>query len=243
MPAIAGNTSRLITGVFPLSAHTATVSVSSEQASIERTPLTATATVFTPGQLSSTMSVSTYVDDSTAAGSYWEHVTAAYAATKVPVSVAVGGYTAGEAVWLAEAAQMSWSPSTSASGGVDATLTYGIDGKADHGQVVYGEATVTTTATGAAVDNGAASSNGGVAQLHVLAADGTTPTCDVTIEHSVNGSTLWATLATFAEVTTSPASERVVVAAGTTVRRYLRAVVTLDGTDPEYTVVVAFARR
>jgi hypothetical protein len=239
MPAIAGNRSRLITGVFPLSAQTMSVDVGSAIATIDRTPLTATATTFIPGRRSSTMTAQTMVED----GDYFTHVTDAYVGTKFPVSVAVGGYANGEPVWLASAAQMSWSPSASADGGVDAAITYNIDGEADHGQVMLGEQTITSTTTGAAVDGGAASSNGGIAQLHVIAADGTTPTCTVTIEHSVNGSTSWATLATFTQVTTTPAAERVVVSSGTTVRRYLRAVATVAGTDPEYTLVVAFARR
>ena len=63
----------------------------------------------------------------------------------------------------------------------------------------------------------------------------------VTIEHSVDGVSSWATLVTFATVT-GVTSERVAVAAGTTVRRFLRVVDTLTGT-PIYTRSVSFARR
>jgi hypothetical protein len=63
----------------------------------------------------------------------------------------------------------------------------------------------------------------------------------VTIEHSVDGTTSWATLATFATVT-GIGSERVVVAPGTAVRRHLRVVDNVTGTG-SHARLVTFARR
>jgi NAD/NADP transhydrogenase alpha subunit len=63
------------------------------------------------------------------------------------------------------------------------------------------------------------------------------------VQHSVNGS-VWADLVTFAQVTTTPTKERVVVAAGTTVNRYLRGNWTKGGAgSPSYVFCVGFGRR
>jgi hypothetical protein len=99
---------------------------------------------------------------------------------------------------------------------------------------------ITIDGNGTARDGGAATANGGVAHLHVTAFSGLTNNI-VTIEHSVDGSTSWATLVTFATYT-GLTSERVVVAAGTTVRRYLRVVDNVTGTGST-TRAVCFARR
>ena len=243
MAFVAASSTRLITGAFPLSAYTSQVSLSANRATVDRTALTDTAYVHIPGLKSSDLSVTSMVDSDTTAGGYWASITTLQTAgATFPVTVAPAGFTVSGPVWLANAFEVTAAPTSAVSGGVDMPLTYACTSTAGFGQSLTTHAAVTTTTTGTAVDGTAASSNGGIAHLHVTAASGTTPTCDVTIEHSVNGSTSWATLATFTQVTTAVASQRVTVAAGTSVRRYLRAVVTLGGTTPSYTVAVAFAR-
>jgi hypothetical protein len=134
---------------------------------------------------------------------------------------------------------MAYKPTSSTGGAVDLGLDFSVTGTALAGQSITDLAAVTATANSAAVDGGAASSNGGVAHLHVSAVD-TPTTLDVDIEHSVDGSTSWAVLGSFTQVTTATATERITVAAGTTVRRYLRAAFVVSGTS--YTCAVAFAR-
>lgn len=104
-------------------------------------------------------------------------------------------------------------------------------------------AAVTTTTTGSAVDNAASSSNGGFATLHVTANTMNNDTV-FKVQHSADNST-WVDLtgATFTTVaTTALAAERLEVAAGTTVNRYLRAVATPAGTG-SITYHINFARR
>lgn len=243
MAFVASSQTRLITGVFPLSAYTTTVSPATARAMIRRTSLADTAEVYMPGIRSATLTVDTMVDADTTAGAYWSTVTGFYAgSTAIPVTIAPNGISAGSEAWLASALPTTMSLGSTVTDGVNAALTFTPTGAVGYGQNLLSHDAVGATANGAAVDGGAATSNGGIAHLHVTAASGTTPTLDVTIEHSVNGSSSWSTLATFTQVTTSTASERVVVAAGTSVRRYLRAVVTIAGTSPSYTVAVAFAR-
>jgi len=89
----------------------------------------------------------------------------------------------------------------------------------------------------ASVDSGASSDNGGAAYLNLISFTGTSIT--VNVAHSVNDST-FVDIATFTAAT-QEGSERVEVAEGTTIDRYLRA--EWAGTFTSATFVVAFARR
>lgn len=119
----------------------------------------------------------------------------------------------------------------------------GTKGGIDGGVLLAASQAVTATVANTGVDNSAASTNGGVAHLHV-----TTNTRDgaitVKVQHSSNGST-WADLVVFTATTAStPTSERIEVAAGTTVNRYLRAnVSSFAGSAGSATITVGFARR
>lgn len=90
----------------------------------------------------------------------------------------------------------------------------------------------------ASVDETEASANGGVAHLHVTAYTGTTALLKV--QHSTDNA-VWVDLVTFAAVT-AVGHERVEVAAGTTVNRYLRGQI-FSETMTTMTFVIAFARR
>lgn len=98
----------------------------------------------------------------------------------------------------------------------------------------------TTTGQGMILDDGAATSNGGAAYLHVTALSGITG-LSVAIQHSSDTVT-WPTLATFAAMTAANVAQRLVVTAGTTVDRYLRASWTFMGTGYA-TFWVGFGRR
>jgi hypothetical protein len=111
----------------------------------------------------------------------------------------------------------------------------------DVGIALHAKSAETGTFTGSSVDNGAATSNGGVGVIHVPAIAGAAPSVVVKIQHSSNNST-WTDLITFAAATAAT-KERVEVAAGTTVNRYTRTIGTFGGTTTSITPVVAFARR
>jgi len=199
---------------------------------------------FILGRNSPTFSVEAMFDNDGAAGTYWAEMTANHTnGTLLPVTVAPTGFADASGVWLADAYQMGYKPTVGADDAVDLGLEFEVTGTALFGQSLDEFGAITTTANGAAIDGGAASTNGGFAHLHVTAVAGTTPTLDVVIEHSVNGSTLWATLATFTQATTTTTTQRLTIAAGASVRRYVRAVYTVAGTgSPSYTTAVAFAR-
>lgn len=93
----------------------------------------------------------------------------------------------------------------------------------------------------ASVDNLAATNNGGVGFLHVTGTFGSSPTLTVKIQHSTDNSA-WVDLITFTALT-AITKERIVIAPGTQVRRYLRATSAIGGGSPQLFFNASFARR
>ena len=97
------------------------------------------------------------------------------------------------------------------------------------------------TANGSAVDilnyEGQAA-----AILQSAAGTGTTPTLDVKLQDSADGSTGWAdvTNVAFAQVTNAAASAQVLKFNASAVKRYIRAVATVGGTTPSFACAVSF---
>lgn len=110
----------------------------------------------------------------------------------------------------------------------------------DSGVIHHQLKSETGTQNSASVDNAASSANGGVAHLHVTAY-ATFTDVQVKIQHSTDDA-VWADLVTFT-LTTAVGKERVVVAKGTTVNRYVRAMISAVNGAGSLTYVAAFARR
>lgn len=119
----------------------------------------------------------------------------------------------------------------------------GTTGGLDRGVLLASSQSITATVNNSSVDNAASSANGGVAHLHVPV-NTRNGAVTVKVQHSANNST-WVDLVTFTSTTsTTITSERVEVAAGTTVNRYLRASVSgFAGSSGSVTITVGFARR
>lgn len=119
----------------------------------------------------------------------------------------------------------------------------GTVGGIDGGVLLAAQQAVTATAQNATVDNLASTANGGVGHLHVTGntRDGA---ATIKIQHSANNST-FADLVVFTDTTNSTTtSERIEVAAGTTVNRYVRVnISSLGGSTGSLTITVGFARR
>ena len=158
------------------------------------------------------------------------------------LSVFFDGMTAGNRVSLAKVEETSYDISAPVGDVVAASAELQADGGVDTGIALTGLAAVSSTGNGSSQDNSASTANGGVGILHVTANahDGATT---VKVQHSADDST-WADLATFTDVSASTTtSQRVEVAAGTTVNRYLRANYTLAGASGSITFILSFARR
>jgi len=78
--------------------------------------------------------------------------------------------------------------------------------------------------------------------LQSAAGTGTTPTLDVKLQDSADGSTGWADItgAAFTQVTNAAASAQVVKFNASAVKRYIRAVATVAGTTPLFACSVSF---
>lgn len=91
----------------------------------------------------------------------------------------------------------------------------------------------TATVTGSAVDIQLMSGRCAVI-LDSAAGTGTTPTLDVVIQDSDDGSTGWATVSTFAQVTNAAAVQTKNSLDSNGTKRYVRAVGTITGTSPSF---------
>jgi hypothetical protein len=122
-------------------------------------------------------------------------------------------------------------------------VTSTADESVDMGWIVHALAAETADGNGTAVDRGAApatpTTNGAMAAIHVTAFSGLTSAA-IKIQHSTDNS-VWADLVSFAAVT-AVGAERKLVAKGTTVNRYVRAVTDVTGTG-SVTFLVALAPR
>ena len=119
------------------------------------------------------------------------------------------------------------------------------DGGVDAGDILKALAAETAATNGTGVDNGFATTNGGVLHFHCTAASGTNPTLDGTLEHSTDNISFAAVTGGSIVQATAAGSQRILVVAGTSINRYTRwASTAIGGTStPTFTYAVAFARR
>lgn len=155
-----------------------------------------------------------------------------------PVALALGGVAL-----MAQSVATSYEINGKVDGVVETKAEFQVDDGVDHGIVLAAAKSVATaTTTNETSQDGAASTaNGGVGQVHVTANAHDAGTV-IKVQHSTDNSA-WVDLVTFTTVaTTVTTAERIEVAAGTTIRRYLRATSTTSGTGA-VVYTVAFARR
>lgn len=209
---------------------------------LEVTTLIDTAKKFICGLLSSAAKVDMLLDTDTTAGGQWSNMTAWDAGTTQPqpVTFAPAGLAAGSECWMVAGLSGGLTTGSTNADKVTASLDVTSTGPMDPGVFLEDLTTIAVDTSGTARDNGALTANGGAAHLHVTDLTGLTGD-QIIIEHSTTGVGAWATLVTFANVT-ALTSERVEVAPGTTVNRYLRVGDDVTGTG-SITRSVAFSRR
>jgi len=232
--------SKVIVGQVPFTGYLRQFSLDSTMDVHDVTSLADTSKAFIVGQDTATLDLGLILDTDTTANGLVDRAHNWKSSTPLPVTYGPEGLAALAPVLLVAAYEGQYSTSSSVSGTVDASISAQVDGWTDAGYSLEDVSAVTIDGNGTARDLTAASSNGGVACLHVTAFSGLTSN-DITIEHSVDGSTSWATLVTFTQVT-GVTSERVVVPVATTIRRHLRVVDNVTGSG-SCTRQVSFARR
>lgn len=239
MPFILSNQTRVLYGNTALAAFLRNVKPSASVDMLDVTTLVDTSKQFIAGLQEFNLSIDGLFDNGTGAGSVWSAITSPINAQSiVPTSVAPAGFAVGSNVWVLPARTVSYEVSSNVADIVPFSMAFGAGSPAQVGVSLADLAAVAATANGTTVDNGASTANGMIANLHVTAASGTTPTLTVVVQHSTNGTT-WTTLGTFTAATA--ATSELITATGT-VNRYVRAAFTVGGTTPSFTCQVSLAR-
>ena len=205
---------------------------------IDTSSLEDRAKVFTNGQKSGAFQMDMMLDG-VGAGQF--ALANTWQTTPQPLTLGFDGCDLGDTVWQILGNQSQATVADTLADVATCSVSGVPDGPVDWGFVLEASTAITTDTTGTTYDCGVGSgtTNGGVAHLHVSAFSGLTSDV-IILEHSANN-TDWTTLGTFATVT-GTTSERLVIAAGTTVSRYLRISDDVTGSG-SCTRLVAFARR
>ena len=209
--------------------------LSAEVDTAESTTFTATWKSFLPGVAGATFSLDGLFDPTQTT------LTGLLPATANLITVGVGGGAVADVARLASVRSTAFAESAPVGGLVGLTWAVVVDGVLGlkEGQILKPMAAITATANGTTVDGAAATTTGAVAQVHCTAVS-SGDSVVVTIEDSATGSSGWATIGTFTNITAA-SSERIVIAG--TIRRYTRAVWTVtDDGGPSLTFGVAIAR-
>jgi hypothetical protein len=153
-----------------------------------------------------------------------------------------GGMTLGARCVSGQAIETKYEVKAPVADVVTTSADFQADASVGRAVILAPLSSVSATGNGSSVDNGTATTNGGIAVLHVTA-NTRNGTIIVKVQHSSDNST-FTDLATFATVaTTTKTSERVSVALGTTVNRYLRVSYTVAGSSGSATIAATFGRR
>ncbi len=243
MAFIHGKSAAIVLDAFDLSAYFNDVSWSQEISADETTPFGSSDKTFIVGIGEGKVSAGGVLDNTAISGAEVRLTTTLKAVTNPLLLTLPAGNTIGYRAFMGAGVETTFEVSEKVTDVVETKAEFQVTDGVDRGIILAAAKSVATATTTneASQDNAASTANGGVAQLHVTA-NATSGTTIVKVQHSANNST-WADLVTFSTVaTTVKSSERVEVAAATTVNRYLRATSTTSGTGA-VVYTVAFARR
>ena len=218
------------------------VSASTTVDTAETSAFGTTAKTYVVGERDGSISLSGMFESTALVGTDVFFNTALGNATKSLLIIAPEGHGNGYGAIMARADNTSYEVSSAIADIVQASAEFQSSDAVEHGKILSSGSTVSATGNGTSVDNGAATTNGGAGYLSVPV-NTRNGNITVKIQHSADNST-FADLVTFTVVSSSTAtSQRVEVASGTTVNRYLRVNYTVAGSTGSATPVVAFTRR
>lgn len=239
MAFVSSQSTRILHGAVAIASTVRNAKPSFQQAMIDVTTLGDSAKAFIGGINEWSFSVDGMFDNATTSGSVHAAMNSPLAASDtVAVSVASTGFAAGSPVWVFPAKEVTYEVKSQVEGAVEYSLVYGAGTAPAIGVSLADLAAVSTTSNGASQDNTAATSNGFVAQLHITAVSGTTPSLTAVVQQSTNSSA-WTTLGSFTAA--NAVGSQIITGTGT-VNRYLRIAWTVTGTTPSFTVQASVAR-
>lgn len=243
MAVVAGNSAQVLLDGFNLHQFAKSFEVTGQVDALDSSVLGTTSRTKIPGLRHGTASGEVFYDDTAIFGSA-QVLKSLYGASSASIiSFAPAGFALGNLVAMLYANESSFDPKSIVA---DLTLIMfraeAAEDAIDFGVSLHAlSAESSLPITGTSVDNAAATTNGGVGVLHVSAIAGGAPNVVYVIQHATDNAT-WVDLVTFTAVT-APGGQRIEVAAGTTVRRYLRIIATEGGTTSSVVGVAAFGRR
>lgn len=230
-------TARVIYGTFPLSSYATDTDRSEDVEMLDAWTFVDDADRVLPGHRSGEFSFAGFWDDGVGAGSLRDYLNSRRQEGDAKVfSYAPAGFAVGSPVMAADAFLRMHQVNSAKSALSKIALGLRADDGLEDGVSLHDLTSISAGGNDSQVDHGASTANGGVGFLHVTAATGTDLV--VKIQHASSPPT-WADLVTFTS-TSAVGDERIAVAAGTTVERYLRALWTVSGGD--FTFQTSFAR-
>lgn len=231
-----GKQAKVFANGYDVSGYFNSVTVSGEADTAEVSTLGSDSKAYIPGMRDATLSLEGFYAG--ASGEIDEQLEARLGSTTT-WTVVMTGDTVGALAYCVRAVDTTYEIGAEIGNAVAVTAEGQVTGGREAARVLHPVAARTASGTASGVDNGAATSNGLSAYLHVTAASGTAPTLVVKVQHSADNST-WLDLATFASANAAGTYERVAVSG--TVNRYIRASYTIGGTSPSFTFHMAAAR-
>ncbi len=244
MSVLTGVTLKVLVNQHDVTGYFRKMDLDAQTSMYDTTVFGSTSKAFIPGLRSGTISVEGLFEAVATTSAPDNVFSSIEASATVPlVSVAPEGLALGKRVYLVQAHESNHSIGAQ----IDALILNSAEFTDNDGYdfgVSLHDLTAETSLpfTGSASDNLAATTNGGVAFLHVKEILGAAPNAVIKIQHAAVAT--YADLVTFSAVTAlTNGFQRVVVAAGTTVNRNLRVTITEGGTTSSISPSVSFARR
>lgn len=224
---------------YDLTSYLNDLSISRSRDTAETSTFGNEAKTYVAGMKDGTISFSGFWDG--VAGGSDARLAAMFAAANSVVTVGYGADTIGNSADLAIAIETSWDTNGSIGDVVSVSGEMQATGGIDKGVWLHAKGAETATGDYTSVDNGAASSNGYAANLHVFAVTGT-PALVVKIQESSDdaASDAFADLVTFTTTSAVGAEQKVGTGA---VERYVRGQVSSIAGSTAATFALAFARR
>jgi hypothetical protein len=235
-----GKSVKVFVDEFDFSSYFNDVSASTTVETAETTSFGSDAKEYIPGLIDGTVSLSGMFEGTENVGTddYFETVLGGEAKQKV--IVATEGHGLGSRAVMLESDATSYEVSGAIADVVQASAEFQSSEGVEHGVILSSGAAISATGNGTGVDNGAATTNGGVGYLSVPV---NTRNGNVTVKIAASAdNSTFADLVTFTVVSSATkTSERVEVTG--TVARYLRVSYTVAGSTGSATPIVAFSRR
>ena len=180
-----GKNTAVLWSQFNLSTYFNEASVKQEASTAETTTFGSSSRSYVAGLVDGTLSLSGFFDDTATTGPDVVLANALANATNPIVTIGLSGATIAKRAKLAQIIETSYEITGNFDDAVTASVEMQVTGGVDNGIFLKTHAAETSSTNGAGQDNGAASSNGWCAHLHVTAITVPFPTRDAEVNRAI----------------------------------------------------------